>query len=105
MKDEEFRKLLVEYAKEISDPENKKVGFIVGRILVIIIIKECPLFILFVDCNFKFKKISKSTFVSNKKLSKRTRKVGKFITGRLSNMMGTSDDDKRPIIGIFWILF
>ena len=25
MKDEEFRKLLVEYAKEISDPENKKV--------------------------------------------------------------------------------
>jgi len=24
MKDEEFRKLLVEYAKEISDPENKK---------------------------------------------------------------------------------
>ena len=103
MKDEEFRKLLVEYAKEISDPENKKVGFIAGRILVII--KECPLFIFFVDCNFKFKKISKSAFVSNKKLSKRTRKVGKFITGRLSNMMGTSDDDKRPIIGILWILF
>lgn len=35
MKDEEFRKLLVEYAKEISDPENKKVGFIEGRILVV----------------------------------------------------------------------
>ena len=35
MKDEEFRKLLVEYAKEISDPENKKVGFIAGRILVV----------------------------------------------------------------------
>jgi len=26
LKDEEFRKLLVEYAKEISDPENKKVN-------------------------------------------------------------------------------
>ena len=35
MKDEEFRKLLVEYAKEISDPENKKVGFIALRILVV----------------------------------------------------------------------
>ena len=27
MKDEEFRKLLVDYAKEISDPENKKVSW------------------------------------------------------------------------------
>ena len=34
MKDEQFRKLLVEYAKEISDPENKKVGFIAGRVFV-----------------------------------------------------------------------
>lgn len=48
MKDEEFRKLLVEYAKEISDPENKKVGFIAGRILVV---KSVSLFILLVDCN------------------------------------------------------
>ena len=27
LKDEEFRKLLVQYAEEISDPENKKVSF------------------------------------------------------------------------------
>lgn len=27
LKDEEFRKLLVQYAEEISDPENKKVRF------------------------------------------------------------------------------
>lgn len=106
MKDEEFRKLLVEYAKEISDPENKKVGFIALRILVVV---ECPLFILLVDCNFKLKKISKSTFVSNKKLSKRTIKVGKFITGRLSNMMEQQEANWntldfvliRPYLGVF----
>lgn len=108
MKDEEFRKLLVEYAKEISDPENKKVGFIALRI-VFISSRECPLFILLVDCNFKLKKISQSTFVSNKKLSKRTIKVGKFITGRLSNMMEQQEANWntldfvliRPYLGVF----
>lgn len=33
MQNEEFRKLLVEYAEEISDPENKKVNMDVVELL------------------------------------------------------------------------